>query len=57
MNALPLILDAMSTVSAFWSDAEAFASSGASASCYGFAENIGILAVVMAELKLSKVQR
>jgi hypothetical protein len=39
-----------------WADAGASASSDASASCDGCAENIGILAVVMAELELSEVQ-
>jgi len=38
-------------------DAEASASSDASASCYGFSENIGVLAVVVAELELVQVKR
>ena len=43
---------------AFWPrDAEASASSDASASCYSFAENVGILPVVVPELKLIQVQR
>jgi hypothetical protein len=37
--------------------AGASASSDASASCYGFTENIRILPVIVAELKLSKVER
>jgi hypothetical protein len=43
---------------AFWThDAGASASSDASASCYSFAENIGILPVVVAELEFSEVER
>jgi hypothetical protein len=39
------------------SEAEVPASADASASCYDFAENIGILAVVVRELKLREVER
>ena len=47
-----------SIVPAFWTrDAEALASSDASASCYGAPENIWILAVVVAELEFRKVER
>jgi hypothetical protein len=43
---------------AFWTrDAEASASSDASASCYGRSEDVLVLAIVMAELKLIQVQR
>jgi hypothetical protein len=43
---------------AYWlRDAEASASSDASASSYGCPENVGILAVIVAELKLIQVQR
>src|SRR6266852_4750122 len=43
---------------AFWTrDAEAPASSDASASCYGVTENVLVLAVVKAELKLRKIER
>src|ERR1700731_3412523 len=38
-------------------DAEASASSDASASCYGLSKDVGILAVVVAKLKLVQVQR
>ncbi len=42
----------------FWTrDAEASASSDASASCYGLSEDVRILAVVVAELKFVQVQR
>jgi hypothetical protein len=42
----------------FWtSDAEASASSDASASCYGVKENVCVLAIVEAPLKLIQVQR
>src|SRR6266851_9618581 len=42
---------------AFWTrDAEAPASSDASASCYRFPKDVGVLAIVVAELKLRKVQ-
>jgi hypothetical protein len=44
-------------VSGSWSDAEASASSGASASCYGSAENVRILAMVMMELELRQIER
>ena len=37
--------------------AEASASSDASASCYGFTEDVRVLAMVIAELKFSEVQR
>src|SRR5216683_2258727 len=43
---------------AFWThDAEAPASSDASASCYRLAENVGILAVIETELKLCEIER
>lgn len=42
---------------ACWNDAEASASSDASASCYGSSENILVLAVVVTKLKLCEVQR
>jgi hypothetical protein len=43
---------------AYWTrDAEASASSDASASCYCLAEDVGILAVVVAKLKFIQVQR
>src|ERR1700687_2621600 len=46
------------TARAFWTrDAEAPASSDASASCYRRSEDVGVLAVVMAELKLGEIQR
>jgi hypothetical protein len=38
-------------------DAEASASSDASASCYRFSEDVRVLAVVVTELKLVQVQR
>ncbi len=45
-------------VSAFWThDAEASASSDASASTYCRSEDVGILAVVMAKLELGKIKR
>jgi hypothetical protein len=53
---LPLALNATLTALVFWSDAEASASSVASASCYGRAENICVLAVIMAELELREVK-
>ncbi len=43
-------------VLACWYDAGAPASSDASASCYGFPKDVGILAVVVTELKLREVQ-
>src|SRR5712692_6645133 len=47
-----------SVVPAFWTrDAEAPASSDASASCYDLSEHIRILPVVVAKLKLREVQR
>src|SRR5260370_10120855 len=43
---------------AFWTgDAEAPASSDASASCYRLAENVRILAVIETELKFCEVER
>jgi hypothetical protein len=43
---------------AFWTrDAEAPASSNASASCYCFAKDVRVLAIIVTELKLSKIQR
>jgi hypothetical protein len=43
---------------AFWTrDAEASASSDASASCYGSAEDIGVVAIVLPELKLIQIER
>ena len=43
---------------AYWScDAEASASSDASASCYRTPEDVGVLAVVVTKLELGKVQR
>jgi hypothetical protein len=43
---------------AFWPhDAETFASSDASASCYSRPENVRVLPVVVAELKLIQVER
>jgi len=54
----PSISGARLIALAFWPhDAEASASSGASASCYGSAEDIGVLAIVVAKLKFRKVQR
>ena len=44
-------------VLAYWYAAEALASSDASASSYRLSEDIGILAVVMAKLKLVQIQR
>jgi hypothetical protein len=44
----PSVLGATLTALAFWThDAEASASSDASASCYRFAENVGILPVIV----------
>jgi hypothetical protein len=54
-SVLSSALDVRLTALVFWNDAEAFASSDASASCYGLAENIRILAMVMAELELRQV--
>jgi len=45
------------TASVFWNGAEAPASSVASASCYGSAKNVLVLAVVKAELKLIQIER
>ena len=45
------------TASACWNDAEASASSDASASYYRCPEDIGILATVVTELKLVQIQR
>jgi hypothetical protein len=47
----------MLAASVFWSDAGASASSGASASCYGFTKDVRIFPVIMAELELCEVQR
>jgi hypothetical protein len=53
-----LVAIAAAIVSTFWPhDAEASASSDASASSYCFAKNVGILSIVVAELKLIQVQR
>ncbi len=63
MNNLELIhgvlpLEIAVTVLAFWTrDAEAPASSDASASCYGVTEDVLVLAVVKAKLKLRKIER
>jgi hypothetical protein len=43
--------------SACWNDAEASASSDASASCYGFAEDVLVFAIVETKLELGKIQR
>jgi hypothetical protein len=45
------------TASACWNDAEASASSDASASCYGAPEDVRVLAIVMAELKFVQIER